>query len=276
MSISSLGMALKVPALGSGQLDPDTTAYLANITAAGGTISANSLDAVDRLVKGLKADGLWPLLHEIYTFSGDFAAALVKLKTITGQNTLTNHNFVSGDYSEASGLTGNGSSKYLQTGYIPSTYATLNSTSIGAWNPGNTTSSPSFAFACQNDSANRLAISAPSGGTARVISDLYDVSNGRLSTNISTTPFEFLSSTRRSATDHEAYQNGISLGSNSTSGGTLPIYEAYCFAINNAGSPLSYSDHTYSLILAGLGLSTSQMLNLYNRLLTFQQAIGRA
>jgi hypothetical protein len=127
MSISSLGIALKVPSLAANSLDAATAAYAANIDTAGGSISAASLTANDQLVKGLKADGLWNLLHEIYTFSGDFTAALVKLKTVTGQAALINSGsvgFSAADFNEIAGLRGT-ANKYLKTGYVQSLHGWL-------------------------------------------------------------------------------------------------------------------------------------------------------
>jgi hypothetical protein len=274
MSISSLGIALKVPSLAANSLDAATAAYAANIDTAGGSISAASLTANDQLVKGLKADGLWNLLHEIYTFSGDFTAALVKLKTVTAQSTLTNHNFVSGDFSKSSGLKGNGTSKYLRSGYIPNTHGTLNSASLGVWNASTGAGGGGTMGVVTGSNSVRQALLAPfSDGT--LYSDCYDVTSGRLSAAVSS-PYQLLSSSRTSSTSHKIYQNGNSLATNSTNGGSQPLHELYLFTLNVTGSPSSaYTSHRLSFGFIGLGLTDVEMQSLYDRVLGFQQAMGR-
>jgi hypothetical protein len=273
MSISSLGMALKVPTLGVG-LDSATVAYQAAIASAGGTISNASIVAIDALVKGLKADGLWSLLHEIYPFAGNFTAALVKLKTVTAQPTLTNVNFVSGDYNEASGLKGNGTSKYLKTGYISGTDGVLNSASAGYWNFDTTEGQMAFGA---NDGTSTHQFLAPRGGGdgGKLFSDCY--AGNRVTSAASVAAFRFLSMSRTSSTSHIGFANGTSIGSNTTANTEArPTREYYLFARNFNLTPDGYSAYRMSFCFFGLGLTNPQMLSLYNRVLAYCQAMGRA
>jgi hypothetical protein len=271
----ALGIALKVPGLRVSGLDPVTAAYAANIATAGGSISAASLAANDQLVRNLKAANVWDKLHEIYTFSGDFAAALVKLKTVTGQITLTNNNFVSGDFAENAGLTGNGSSKYLQTGYIPSTHGTTNSTSMGVWNHAASAAGGAVHIgAVTGSNASRQAMNAPFTD-GRFYFDAYDVTTGRTSSGVLATPYGLLVGSRRGATDAEIYRNGASLATSSSGGGTKPSHELFMFALNISGSPSSHVSHRMSFGLVGLGLTDADVLSLYLSALVFQQTMVR-
>jgi hypothetical protein len=104
--------------------DAVTLDWKARVIAAGGTALQSTVDAVDTFVRETKASGVWPLLLDVGVFAGDqLAAALVKLKyPAGGQSTLTNMNFVGGDYTERGvngGLLGNGATKYLKTGVTP-------------------------------------------------------------------------------------------------------------------------------------------------------------
>lgn len=103
-------------------ISSDLSDYKNRIIAAGGSISNASLTAHQAFVTTLKSSGVWNNLSEIATYAGsNLNAALVKLKYPSGiQSVLTNVNFVSTDYTENSGLNGNGLTKYLRTGWIAS------------------------------------------------------------------------------------------------------------------------------------------------------------
>jgi hypothetical protein len=99
-----------------GDVASELTDYSTRLVAAGGTISAVSLAAVGGFIQNCKLFNLWDKLIDVAPFAGNqLAGALVKLKYPTGTGLLTNNNFVNGDYTEATGLLGNGTTKYLET-----------------------------------------------------------------------------------------------------------------------------------------------------------------
>jgi len=100
------------------RFEPETIAYKTRITDALGTIAAASLRAVNQFVVECKAANVWDSLVDVGVFAGTaLTAALVKLKYPEGVAGLfTNNNFLSGDYTEATGLNGNGTTKYLASG----------------------------------------------------------------------------------------------------------------------------------------------------------------
>jgi hypothetical protein len=98
------------------------------VVANGGSVSATTFKAVSDFCKSIDQDGIRDRFYRLNLFCGSaLEACLVPLyrapsKTDTqlGGTTDTNFNFVSGDYAEtgaSSGLLGNGSSKYLSTGF---------------------------------------------------------------------------------------------------------------------------------------------------------------
>jgi hypothetical protein len=96
--------------------DSDATAYLAAVQAADGQILEDGVRAaINTFVIGLKSDGLWDSIVTSCIMAGarTVAGAIVPLRG----NAPTNNNFVSGDYSRKLGLLGNGTNKYLATGY---------------------------------------------------------------------------------------------------------------------------------------------------------------
>jgi hypothetical protein len=117
----------------SSTIDADAKDWGARVVANGGTYSPATLKAVSNFAKQAKAAGLWTKLTRVNLFAGDqLAAALVPLKVGGGNATDTNVNFVSGDYTEATGLKGNGTSKSLDTG-ITFAIASLATMSLSAY-----------------------------------------------------------------------------------------------------------------------------------------------
>lgn len=101
--------------------DGDALAYINAVEIADGqTLEGVVKDAINVFVKGCKTDGIWSAIRSSCILAGarTLSGALVPL----AGNAPTNFNFVSGDYSRKTGLLGNGSTKYLNTGYLSSTF----------------------------------------------------------------------------------------------------------------------------------------------------------
>ena len=114
--------------------DPDALIFFAGVTSNGGTIDAPTQTAVSDLFAGLKSDGVWSRLVMVCPLAGDqLAGAMVAYRpSASAASVMTNVNFVSGDYSLAGGLQGDGTRKYVDTGCdIPS--LDQDSISLGAW-----------------------------------------------------------------------------------------------------------------------------------------------
>ena len=124
-----LGNPTPVPMPGN-YLHPETQDWARRVRNAGGSVSGTTLRAVDGFVQAIYNYGLRSLFYRLNLFCGDSDPSLVAVRTplfrgpsLTGTQfggtTDTNVNFVQGDYAEtgaSSGLTGNGSTKFLDTG----------------------------------------------------------------------------------------------------------------------------------------------------------------
>jgi hypothetical protein len=98
--------------------DPDALTYLAAVAAADGApVETAVAVAVDDFFKGCKADGTFSALKAACLLCGarTLAGALVPLVGTAP----TNNNFVDADYNRETGLVGNGSTKYLDSGRAP-------------------------------------------------------------------------------------------------------------------------------------------------------------
>jgi hypothetical protein len=101
-------------------LDPEVRDWLVAVGRNGGTVSPADVLAVEAFVRGCKADGLWDRLEFVLPLVGqDLAAALVPLRRANSgpPGPVANVNFVPADYDPVLGLKGDGTTKYLDTGY---------------------------------------------------------------------------------------------------------------------------------------------------------------
>jgi hypothetical protein len=232
------------------------------------------LSAVHTFCQSAKASGYWDKLNRINLFCGNqLTAALVPLKVGGGSATDTNVNFVSGDYTEATGITGNGTTKYLNTGLVPSASLTLNDTHVAAYvRSSSGTGCAVGAYA--NAGANQYNLYTPLGGTGDHTSGQYDFAGGRVS-GFSAGPYGMLCGSRISSASHAIYRNGSSLASNATTGGALPAIAVFAFANNISGAASDFNNQALAGYSIGSGLSLSDVVAYTTHMETFQDALGR-
>lgn len=100
--------------------DADAAAYLQAVEAADSQqLETQVLSAFNSFFVGLKSDGLWSSIGAMCVFAGarTLAGALVP---IVGPSP-SNNAFLAADYNRKTGLIGNGSTKYLDSGYSHTT-----------------------------------------------------------------------------------------------------------------------------------------------------------
>ena len=258
---------------GGGGIDPSAQAF---ITAAGIT-GETQQTALNQLVLDLKGAGsttnnsdVWSDIHAVYPMcpingsTATLTACSYNLKdTSAHQITWFNSPTVS-----INGVAGNGSNAYGDTNYNPSINAVLNDTHF--------TMVKSSGYAViQKEIGVRSGgnlFSVITSGTS-YLSSFYNTSTGRLTTTYNNTGKLIITSSRTSSISHSVYQNGISIGSNSTSGGALPNANFYLFAEN--GFLSRYDNANYEFVSIGLGLTENQAKDLDDAIQTFNTALGR-
>jgi hypothetical protein len=95
-------------------MDPDAAAYITSVeTADSQALEPAVRAAINDFVVGCKADGIWAAIKTSCILAGarTLTGALVPLVGTAP----TNFNFVSGDYDRKTGLTGDGSAKFLNS-----------------------------------------------------------------------------------------------------------------------------------------------------------------
>jgi hypothetical protein len=194
-------------------------------------------------------------LFQADTFTGIFTPLLLgyDVNNPVGNSTDTNNNFVSGDWS-ATGLTGNGTTKYLNTGVVFSTQFTQNNIALGIY----------------TDNVNSLItkdIGAESGATYAYVGCYWVAVGGSFATlndnvNDYVTPAAGLIGASRTASNAKLlYSGGNNTSVTTVSVGTIP-YAGYVFASNNSGSAAFPSSREHKAYFMGkdFGLSDFQTL----------------
>jgi len=99
---------------GGGGFDADAQAFFDRVTTAGGTLTTTEKNATNQLVLDMKSAGIWTAMKAIYPMVGASAAACaqnLKSSSFTGT-------FTSGWTFASTGIKGNGTSAYMNTGLL--------------------------------------------------------------------------------------------------------------------------------------------------------------
>jgi hypothetical protein len=113
--------------------DSDAQAFIDRVYTAGGNLSITEANAVNDLVIDMKADGIWTKMKAIYPLVGGGTGSTAARQAACAQN-LKSSNFT-GTFSAgwtfaSTGAKPNGTSAYMDTGFIPNTSLSLNNTHI--------------------------------------------------------------------------------------------------------------------------------------------------
>ena len=253
-----------------GGVDTDAQAFFDRVTAAGGSLTATEQTAVNTLVLDMKATGTWTGMKAIYPMVGGSAAACSQnLKSSSFTAT-----FTSGWSFSSLGVTPNGSSAYMNTGFIPSSNLSDNSTHGSIYL--NTNNAPVSAdpvdFGSFNNTTQALTFAmstATLSVTSRNLAALIIAA-------AQPTRAGFGITTKTSATVTTLYKNGVSVSSGN-SGGILPLFDCYLATLNLNGTPYSagYTNNRIAFHSLGDGLTSTQAANLYTSVQTFQTTLSR-
>jgi hypothetical protein len=218
--------------------DTDAIAYFTALDTAGASMSVSNKNAVNTLFLGLKSNGIWGLIHELYLNAGPSAIDGVFIKA-KGSGTRTNFNFLSGDYIRTTGLKGNGTTKYISNGFLASSL-NINSNGLFVYGSDFEVTGNVCAIGAYNNIesglisldifANYISGTAVNGRTFR--SGTYSGSqipqyNAALTTSGS------IAGNRQSASLAKLYQNGLVVVSNGTT--VTPSFvgvNIFSFALN--------------------------------------------
>jgi hypothetical protein len=250
---------------------PETLVYQQEIANASGTISMRSLQHVDKFVRDCKEAGVWEKLYDVMPFAGDqLNAGLIKVKTQDVQPVA--YNFVAGDYSEALGLLGNGTTKYLDLQY-PATGVPL-AGHLASYNREDTTGAAGrYAMGADNGADQFVLLGSTNAGAncTAYIGGTVAAAPG--------TPYNkgFYYVERTSLTDLKLYRNNTQIGSNAAAiTFTPPAFFMYAFARSVSGAAANFLNTRMSFLSVGTNLSAQERSDYYSIVQTLQVNLGRA
>lgn len=260
-----------------GNLDPDSYAHYQQIILNNGSISANSLNFVDLLIKGLKADGIWDLIIDAGVFAGNnLATSLIKIKSPFGvPRILSNNGFIEADFVENAGLDpgSTNTTKFLDTGVSEAFINPYDSHLSFYSRTANGRGIDREIGTAQDDS---LQLIIGFGGTAGYYRSFANNTGIEGTAAIVGTQGFFLG-TKTSSTNAAYYKNGVAIATTTTadtnanafgSDSTISVFRA-----NKAQNSSSKVCAYYSI---GRGFTAAQALAYYNRIQAFQNQMTRA
>jgi len=273
---------LNSPLLGVsiGSYQPETSAWITRTEAAGGTIPTATKDAVDAFVVSCKAAGIFTKFKRLNLFCGsNLTACLSPLVNTVGSTMDTNSGFVSGDYSEAGGLVGDGTS-YLSTGLVPNTTLAFNnwhlSTYVSASSPTSRMDIGCFGHPSGNIQFRMVSNYNGSIGFIVTAGDYNGGGNPSFnkSEGVGITGHMLVSRKASNSMRVRNTSGSVNYQYNDAYAGiqALPTTQMYAMSDQHSG-PTSHTLAGYSV---GLGLMDGEGASYCSILQTFQGALGRA
>ena len=257
-------------------IDADAQAF---ITAAAIT-DPTQQTAIDTLVKGMKADGIWTKMKAIYPFVGGTATTHKwNLKDPRDLDAAFRLVFNGGWTHSSNGATPNGTNGYADTKLVPSSVLTQNSTHLSFYSRSNILNTLQFEIGSFNV------------GTAGLGSSSFGISynsapNGHMRNRVSTaTPSTgfiptdargLFTSNRTLSTQQKAYQNGVLKETASVNSDGLSTLQIAISANRiSAVAVGDYSAKQTAFSSIGDGLTDTEAANLYTRVQAFQTSLSR-
>ena len=258
---------------GSGKPDADLTAWIAAVVANGGSVSADRAAIVGGFIAAEKASGAWALTDDYWCLWAENAAqALTSLKqrrlaTVTAAPTFT----ADRDYAF------NGTSQYIDTGFIPGTHAvsmSLNSIHLDVYERTNV--SANTAALGVTSGSNRLLRITPRSTSSAFGFTLTDSATFTLPAADS----RGLTQIGRNGalvTDTYGAKNGADMvraADPTALGASLPSHSLYIGAANSAGTAANFRASSIGFAACGAALSQAQRLARYNAVQAWATAVG--
>jgi hypothetical protein len=246
--------------------DADAQAFFDRVTTAGGSLSATEQTAINTLVLDLKGYSIWSKMKAMYPMVGASAAACaqnLKSSSFTGS-------FSSGWTFASTGVTGNGSSAFMNTNYNIASNGILNSSHLSIYSRTN-----KDALMCDIGGA---VANSEQDIFSKLSNIFYPRMNGTGNSGVSNTvsSLGLFISNRITSTEIRAFRNNnlSTLLDNSIA---LPNSVIYLGALRNDASNTTsfYSDRQYAFCTIGDGLTDTEASNFYTAVQAFQTTLSR-
>lgn len=239
-------------------------------TAAGSGMPTADKNAFNTFVLGLKSNSLWTKYDgggDIFPYYGGTAA--------THAVSLRNHKtptFIASPTHSSTGVDFNGTTQYVQTGFVPSTDASTTSVHVYYYSGENVSGNNTY-FAGSLSGANLLGMRPLNSGV--YIFQAYSTTV----TASSTTPANYSGGFMLSKNGNNSifYQRNGTTGdhdvaSNTNAATTVQVYQN---ALNNAGAAQGFNGNQCRLLGFGAGMSTTEATTTNTLIEALQDALGR-
>lgn len=189
------------------------TIWKDRVILAGGTFESDSKEIALNLVNALKASGFYSKIVWFAPFLGaNLAAARVPLIDVLNVGIMANTGFVDGDFDQATGLQGNGSSKYLDSLIKPSQLGASDNGGMGWWETNFTGSGNVEPMGCYNSGSSQRYVVDVRGDAFRFF---WGATTGGANDGEAGGNHHYYGQ-RVSATDRTCYKNGTQPGAANT------------------------------------------------------------
>lgn len=259
----------------SAALEPEIQTWLARVRSAGGVVNGRSRDAANLFVKQCKSADIWTSIRRVNLCIGDFLASFVPLVNTSGGAADTNNAILLADYNESLGWRGNGTTKWIDTGYTPSEATG----GLAAYLRTDITTTSTILIGCRNSANNnqyRILFTTTVGGSFSWSGSGVAAEDG-VTAALSR---GFIHSARRAATDLSGYRNGASVASQAASvtpSSPSASIGVMCQNIEGGTQNGFCQDGTF---VAGYsidtGLTAVKLQQYYQIMQRFQSTMGRA
>jgi hypothetical protein len=252
--------------------DIDAQAFFDRVDTAGGTLSLTEKNAVNTLVLKIKSDGIWTKMKAIYPMVGASAAACaqnLKSSSFTGS-------FTAGWTFSSSGVTGNGTSAYLNSNFIPSTNGL-------SYNDNH------ISFYSRTSAQAGATQFYEMGSTTSISSDLYSLwtlrntdTAGYDSGNFTSNRITFANTNGQGfycgtalSSSSKYFKNGINQATKTLSATSISSINVYIGGFNDNNTTTFYSQKQCAFASMGLGLTDTEASNFYTAVQSFQTTLSR-
>jgi len=256
--------------------DADAQAFVTNA----GIVDQVEANAINNLVIGMKADGVWSKMKAIYPFVGGTASThKFNLKNPLDTDAAFRLTFHGGITHSSTGMVGNATNGYADTKFITGTNFS-----------SSTSKHLSFYLRTNNVvSGDPIDMGSIDVGSTEMGNDILFNGNsgnigGQLSTTSVTSPttdrkgFSFIT---KNGTSQSVWKNGTKLNTTSGTGnsnGELPIWLCGISLGSSSTSnffPYGPTNNQFAFASIGDGLTDTEATNLNTRVTTFQTALNR-
>lgn len=246
------------------QGDPNWVGYYNRVVSAGGSLTTTEQNATKTLVADLKAYGIWSKMKAIYPMVGASAAACAQ-NLVSSSFTGT---FNGGVTFASTGVTGNGSTGYMNTSLNVNSILSLNSTHLSYYSRTNI---PGGSVAVEMGVTGTTSTYLLYNYLGVGYSAINGGQSGRPSPASPTTGL--LIGSRISNSEEKYYTNNISQTFTNSSTGK-ENKNIFLMAFNNVG-PQSYSTKECAFASIGDGLTDTEASNFYTAVQAFQTTLSR-